>query len=131
MAMLSWSMTVQIADNAAIPISRSPVDAEAVDRIDVVIAPGDKNKVVNLQPGTTSSIYLLAISSSGYGAYLSFIASDGAKDSATPVTLDSPQVFSGGSLALFGVDLRQLKFTNTSPDKPASVKIIVARDATP
>ena len=74
---------------------------------------------------------MLAIKSSSYGAHLSFKASDGTTDSTMAVTLDSPQVFSGGSMALFGVAPQQLKFTNTSTDKPANVQIIVARDATP
>jgi len=34
-------------------------------------------------------------------------------------------------VALFGVVPRQLKFSNSSPDQPANVDILVARDATP
>jgi len=131
MATLSWSMTVQIADSAAISITRTPIEAEGVDRIDVTIAPGDTNKLVNIQSGAASSIHLLTVTSSNYGAHLSFKANDGTTDSATAVTLDSPQIFSGGSVALFGLAPRQLKFTNSSTDKPAKVQILVARDATP
>ncbi len=131
MATLSWSMTVQVTDSAALSISRSPIEAEGIDRIDVTIAPGDTNKLVNIQSGAANSIHLLTISSSSYGPHLSFKANDGAADSATTVILDSPQIFSGGSVALFGLAPRQLKFSNSSTDKPANIQILVARDATP
>ena len=130
MATLSWSLTIQVSGGAAVILSRPTMEVEATDRIEVSIQPGDADKVIDLQPGGSSAMHLLVIKSSSYGEHLSFKVGDGTTDS-PPLTLDSPQVFSSGSVALFGVAPRQMKFTNTSSDKPASVEILVARDATP
>jgi len=130
MATLTWSITVSVSGSNPMAVSRAPVTVEATDRIEVEIAPSDANKIVDIQPGNTSALHLLLIKSSSYGAHLTFKVSDGATDS-TAVTLDSPQVFSGGSVAVFGLAPRQLKFSNTSASTSANVEILVARDATP
>ena len=130
MATLTWSLTLLVSGSSSISVSRAPVTVEATDRIEVVIAPGDTDKVVDIQPGATSAIHALLIASSSYGAHLKFKVSDGTTDSVA-VTLDSPQVFSGGSVAVFALAPRRLKFTNSSLDKPATLDILVARDATP
>jgi hypothetical protein len=106
------------------------MEVEATDRIEVSIQPGDTDKVIDLQPGENSAMHLLVIKSSSYGAHLSFKVGDGTTDSPS-LTLDSPQIFSGGGIALFGVAPRQIKFTNTGSDKPAVVEVLAARDATP
>jgi len=106
------------------------MDVEATDRIEVLIAPGDTDKILQIQPGGLAAVQLVLIKSSSYGNHLTFKASDGTTDSAA-VTLDGPQLFSGGGVALFGVAPHQLKFANSSTDKPATVEIHVARDATP
>lgn len=129
MATLSWSLTIQVSSSAPMILSRQPVEVEAIDRIEVSIQPGDSDKVIDLQPGGSSAIHLLAVKSSAYGKHLSFKVSDGTSDSSS-LTLDSPQIFSGGSVALFGVAPHQMKFTNSS-GTPADVEILVARDATP
>jgi hypothetical protein len=130
MSSMSWSVTVQVSGNPAISVSRAPIDVEATDRTEVNIAPGDTDKVVEIQPSALGALHLLLIKSSSYGAHLSFKANDGAADSAA-VVLDSPQLFSSSSIALFGLAPRRLKFTKTSTDKPAALEIHVARDATP
>src|SRR4051812_46365783 len=81
----------------------SAIAAQAYDKVDVAIAPGDDAKVVNLQPGAAAQLRLLVIKSSFYGSELTYAASDGSDDS-DAVTLDGPQVFIGpGAMALFGV----------------------------
>jgi len=110
------------------PGAAQPV--EATDRIEVTIDPGDTDKVVDIEPGGAASIQLRLVKSTRYGTPFSFKASDGSTDSSA-VTLDGPQVYIGGSVALFGLDPHQLKFTNTSPDQSAAIAIFVARDATP
>lgn len=130
MATLTWSMTVLVSGSSSISISRAPIAVEATDRIEVLIAPGDTAKVVEIQPGVATAVHALLVTSTGYGSHLTFVVSDGTTDSSA-VTLDSPQVFSGGSIAVFGVAPRRLKFTNSSTDKPATVEILVGRDATP
>jgi hypothetical protein len=130
MISVSWSVTLQVAGSPAVSVSRVPIDVEATDRIEVLIAPGDTDKVLEIQPGGLAAVQLLLIKSSSYGSHLTFKASDGTTDSSA-VRLDSPQLFSGGGVALFGIAPHHLKFTNSSTDKPATVEIHVARDATP
>jgi hypothetical protein len=130
MITMRWSLTLQITGSPAVAVASPPVEVEAIDRVEAVIAPGDSDKVLEIQPGASASVRLLLITSSRYGSDLSFKVSDGATDS-DPVTLDSPQVFSGSAVTLFGVAPQQLKFSNTSADQPATVAIQVARDATP
>jgi hypothetical protein len=131
MSTMSWSVTLQVSGNPAVSVSRPSIDIEAVDRTEVTIAPGDTDKVVEIQPSAAGALYLLLIKSSSYGPHLTFKANDGTTDSASAVVLDSPQLFSGGSIALFGVAPRRLKFSNSSTDKPGTLEIYVARDATP
>src|SRR5437667_1901361 len=130
MISVSWVVTLQLSGSPAASVSRSPIDVEAIARIEAVIAPGDTNKILEVQPSALAAVSLLLIKSSSYGSHLTFKASDGTNDSAA-VTVDGPQLFSGGGVALFGVPPHQLKFSNSSTDKPATVEIHVARDATP
>jgi len=130
MPSMSWSVTLQISGSPALAVARAPVDVEAVDRIEAVIAPGDNNKVLDIQPGGLGAIHVLLIKSSSYGPHMSFKVSDGVADS-NSVVLDSPQLFSGGGVALFNLAPRQLKLSNSSTDQSATVEILVARDATP
>ena len=85
---------------------------------------------MNIQPGSAAAIALLLVKSDRYGSDFSFTASDGSTDS-SPVTLDAAQIYTNGSVALFGVDPQQLKLTNSSTDQTAEIEIFVARDATP
>jgi hypothetical protein len=130
MSSVTWSVTLQISGNPTVSVSQSPIQVQANDRIEALIAPGDTDKVLLIQPSGLAAVHLLLIKSSSYGSHLTFKAGDGTTDSKA-VTLDGPQLFSGGGVALFGVAPHQLKFTNSSTDKPATVEINVARDATP
>jgi hypothetical protein len=130
MANISWVVNVQVDGRVAMSASTPAETAEAIESLQVTIAPGDTDKVVDLMPGAGSSVKLVVIKSSRYGEDLRFKASDGAADS-DPVTLAAPQVYTAGSVALFGLNPNKLKFTNTSTTKGAEVAIFVARDATP
>jgi len=130
MASMSWNVSVQIAGSAPVTAPAAAQPVEATDRIEVSVEPGDTDKIVDIQPGGAAAIRLLLIKSTRYGAPFSFKASDASSDSSA-VTLDGPQVYTGGSITLFGIDPHQLKFTNTSADQIAAVSIFVARDATP
>ena len=130
MANISWNVNIQVSGGPAITASMAAQPVEATDRIEVTMSPGDTDKVVDIQPSAANAIHLLMIKCDRYGTAFSFKASDGGADS-TAVTLDGPQVFTGGTVALFGRAPRQLKFTNNSPDQTATVEIFVARDATP
>lgn len=126
---MTWAMTVQEDGAKVFSTTTDSETAEAVDTVEVTLAAGDTDKKVDIQPGEASQIQLLVIKSSLYDD-VSYKASTGAADSAA-VTLDAPHVFTGGSVVLFGLDPKQLKFTNASTTKSATVRIFVARDATP
>ena len=127
---LSWKTIVQIG-GTTLTTAAGPTPVEAIDTVEVLLAPGDSEKVVDLQPGGAAAIRLLVIKSSLYGEDIVYKAGDGTTDSDVELTLDGPQIFTAGSVALFGLDPRQLKFSNASADKKATVMILVARDATP
>jgi len=130
MATLSWNVNIQVTGSPTITAGTAALPVEATDRLEVLIEAGDTDKVVDIQPGPAAAILVLMIKSTRYGTDLTFKASDGGTDTAA-VTLDAPQVFTGASAALFGVDPNQLKFTNSSVDQPATIEVFVARDATP
>jgi hypothetical protein len=130
MGSFSWTLSIQATGQSPISVSQAAQAVEALDRIVVSLAPGDTDKVVNIQPGSAAAIALLLVKSDRYGSDFSFTASDGSTDS-SPVTLDAAQIYTNGSVALFGMDPQQLKLTNSSTDQTAEIEIFVARDATP
>jgi hypothetical protein len=129
MITMNWTVTLQISGSPTIATASPTATIQAVDRIVAVVEPGDADKVLEVQPGAATEVHLLLVKSTRYGSDLSFKVSDGATDSDV-VTLDTPQLFSGGAIALFGLAPQQLKFTNTGAD-PATVEIHVAREAAP
>lgn len=128
MAKLAWHINVQLSGNVIISSGIDPMPVEGTDRIEVKIEPGVQDKVVHIHPVDASSIKFIIVKSSVYNDTLSFKASDGHDDSSV-VVMNTPQVFTGGGIGLFGVTPNQMKFTNTSPDE-ANIEIFVARDAT-
>ena len=103
---------------------------EGTSSMEVVLAVGTTDKVVELQPSKAKAIQLLIIKANVYGSHLTYKVSDGTTDS-NPVTVDAPQVFTGGNVILFGVDPYKLKFSNASTTDETTVQIFVARDVTP
>jgi hypothetical protein len=130
MPTLSWTSNITVSGGPTFSAVRQTGPVEAYDRIEVTIEPGASDRTVEIQPSAASRVVVLAVQSSYYDAKLSFKASDGATDSAS-VTLNEPQLFAGGGIALFGLAPTSLKFSNASADKTAVVDIFVARDATP
>lgn len=130
MAQMSWTVSVQISGGPSIAASAAPQSVEATDRVAVTVAPGESDRVVELQPGAAAAIRLILIQSSRYGPDLTVKASDGVSDS-EPIRLDGPQVLTAGTTALLGVAPRQLKVSNASADQDAAIEVFVARDATP
>lgn len=127
MALLNWSITLQVAGGPTINAGLEGKEIEAVDRVDVTIEADNAEKVVEIQPSAAETVHLLVVVSDIYDGKLSFKASDGTTDSAK-IILDTPQVYAGGAAALFGTDPQQLKLTNAGSD-PAHVTVFVARSA--
>lgn len=126
---LNWTAIVQVGGGTALSAAAKSRTTEAIDSVEVTVAPGETDKAIDIQPGGAAAIDLLVIKSSVYDAQLAYKATDGSTSSAA-VTLDAPQVFSGGAVALFACAPRTLLFTNKTPE-PAVVTVFVARDATP
>lgn len=129
MGKMSWKISVTPSKGGGISADSAAEDVEGIDRVEVAIESGATDKPVELQPGSAADIQLLLVKSSIYDAKLSFKASDGTTDS-DAVIMTGPQVFTGGSVGLFGVAPTLLKFTNTITDKSAEIEIFVARKAT-
>lgn len=126
---LMWTVSVRLDQGTALTVAAPGETVEGVDTVEVTLASGAADVVVDIQPGEAAAIRLLAIKASTYSEDLSYVASDGSSD-ASALTLDGPHLFSAGSVALFGLAPRQLKFSNASPDE-ITVRVFVARDATP
>lgn len=108
---------------------QGPLTVEAIDRVEVSIPSGAVDQEVALQPGPVEAVELLVIKCSEYSDKVSYMASDGTADSPS-VALLGPHLFTGGSVALLGLDPNVLKFSNASANA-VQIEIFVARDATP
>jgi hypothetical protein len=124
---VNLSMIVSVASGPSISVSKT-VTVEAYDKIDVAVAAGDTDKVVEVQPGASSQVQLLMIKASEYGTDLSYKVHDAA---ATAIVLDQDQLYSGqGQVGLLGTQIDKLLFTNNLA-KSVTIEILVGRDATP
>ena len=131
MSKLSMSLSVSVEGGARISLPSDLIDAEATSYIDVNLAPGDTDVVVEVQPSASSQLHLLVISSSLYSPDLTYVFSDGTTDAASTVTLDAPHLYSAGNLGAVGVDANQVKLSLAPAGAETTVTIFVARDATP
>ena len=107
------------------------IEAQATDKIDVELAPGDSGITVEIQPSASSQLYVLLLSSTYYSSDLTYVFSDGTTDAADTLSLDGPQLFSAGNLGAIGVNPTQIKLTMAPSGETATVSMFVARDATP
>jgi hypothetical protein len=129
-ASISWTLKVQVVDGPQLSLSDGAV-YDAYDVVDVVIPDGPSTSTteVEVQPSTTTGrVQFLLITSDRYGANLTYKVD---KPSAPKFTLDAPVWLVGkGGVGLLGNAPKTLLFTNTL-GQPASVKILVGRDAAP
>lgn len=124
---VNLSLRVSVASGPSISISKA-VTVEAYDKIDVTVAAGDSDKVVEIQPGASSQVQILLIKASEYGADLTYKVHDVA---ATPIVLDQDQLYLGqGQVGLLGAQIDKLLFTNNLANN-VTIEILVGRDATP
>ena len=131
MARATTTISVAIAGGQAVSASSGVIETEATGQIDIDLIADDSEVTVEIQPSASSQIHVLLLSSTYYGADLTYVFSDGTTDAATTLTLDGPQMFSAGNLAAIGVNPTQIKLTMASSGEDATVSIFVARDATP
>jgi hypothetical protein len=124
---ISLSLKVNVTGGPSLLVSKG-ITVEAYDKIDVLVAAGAADMAVDIQPGLSSQVQLLCITSSEYGKDLKYKVHDTAS---TPIVLDQAQLFLGqGAVGLLGTAIDKLFFTNNLT-KDASIEILVGRDATP
>ncbi len=127
---INWSLNVDVADGPQIGIAQI-ASVDAYDLIDVALPPnsGSSTTGVDVQPGPAAQVRFLLITSSLYGAKLTYKV-DG---TSAAVALDSPQLLAGsGAVALLQKDPKKLLFSNTLDGGPtALVRILVGRMVTP
>lgn len=131
MSRVTMSITAAIAGGQAVTASSGIIEAEATGQIDIELAADDNEVTVEIQPSASSQLYVLMLSSTYYGAALTYVFSDGTTDASTTLSLDGPQLFSAGNLGAVGVNPTQIKLTMAASGEDATVSIFVARDATP
>jgi hypothetical protein len=129
MPRVRWGVSVEEEGGPVVIADSDDVNAEATGEVHVTIEDADSDKEVTILPGGAADVYVMVIQASRYSSDVTYKAWDGSKDS-KPVVLDGPQIFTTGSVSLFGVAPKSLKFTNGGVD-PVDVAIYVARDATP
>jgi hypothetical protein len=128
MTQLKMTMAIAVAGGPTWSINRTE-DVEAYDVVSVAIPAGASDTEVQVQPGESAQIIVLAIQSSVYGDDITYKASDGTTDS-DALTLHGPQLFGRGVTSLFGLDVKTLKFSNALADGTATIQVLVGRDAT-
>ena len=128
MTQLKMTMAIAVAGGPTWSINRTE-DGEADDVVSVAIPAGATDTEVQVQPGESAQIIVLAIQSSIYGDDITYKASDGTTDS-DELTLHGPQRFGRGVTSLFGLDVKTLKFSNALADVTATIQVLVGRDAT-
>jgi hypothetical protein len=121
-------LRVEVAGSSTSSATHS-IEAEAYDRIDIVVPAGD-NRTVEVQPGGTGQVQLLLITAAEYpndgaGTNLLVYTVDGGSS----IDLDAPLLLVGaGAVGLLG-DVNEIVFTNNFT-ADLTVSILVGRDAT-
>ena len=109
------------------------LDIDAYDLLKFTVPAGDNATpgtiTVDVQPGQISRLEVLSITSTLYSDLLTYKIDGAGGD----VSLDAPHLFvGGGAVQLLGATAKQFVFTNRAgTDKPASVQILVGRNAVP
>ncbi len=137
MALINVTTSVQIEGGPQQSFNRA-IAVEAYDRIEAIVpaatpAPDPADPpipgaaTVQVQPGAAAQVQFLLMTASQYGDHLTYSLTGGVTD----VALDAPQIFLGpAAVGLLDAAPESLDFSNASSD-PATVVILVGRDATP
>jgi hypothetical protein len=124
---INWSVNVQVADGPQLGIAQTD-SISGYDMVDVAIPPssGSNTTSVDLQPGSASQVRFLLITSSDYGAKLTYTV-EGASGA---VPLDTPQLLAGsGAIGLLQKDPKKLLFSNKLDGGPTVIlRILVGAE---
>ncbi|HET9228765.1 MAG TPA: hypothetical protein VFR31_18950 [Thermoanaerobaculia bacterium] len=126
-------MATTITLNADVQVQSGPkasyalVDSvEAYGLTEVVIPKNGTDVEIPVVPAGPGQLRVLSITSDRYQD-LKYKAKDSTGAKGTEVTLDSPQLFYAGTIALLGKTPHSLLFTNSSTTIDANVRILVGR----
>lgn len=130
MPTVKYSFSVSVAGGPYLVVDSNSISAQATDTVDVSIASGAPALTVEIQPSAVGKVQVIVIESDLYSEDLKFKFSDGTTDSAE-LTIDSPQLYTNGSLALLGsINPNQIILTLGGTGLEANVSVFVARNAT-
>ena len=126
---INWALDVQVGGGPKISEAKTAV-VDAYDKIEVIIKDGSTEQEVQVQPGEASKVQFLLISSSQYGAKLSYSVNAKEADETKRIKLDAPQLLVGeGGMTLLGDAPNKLYFyNNLGSGKDASITILVGRN---
>ncbi len=127
---VTTTLSVSIAGGQTVSASSDVIEADAIDSIDIDLAADDVPVTVEIQPGVSSQLHALLLSSTFYSSDLTYVFNDGSSDADETLTLDGPQMFSAGNLTAISVDPTNIKLTMAPTGEAATVSIFVARNAT-
>ncbi len=131
MSRITFTLSVAIAGGKTVTASSGVIEAEATGQIDIDLTADGTEVTVEIQPGASSQLHVLLLSSTYYSPDLTYVFSDGIDNADETLTLDGPQMFSAGNLGAIGVSPKVIKLTMAATGENATVSIFVARDATP
>lgn len=129
---IDWKADVTVTGGPKSSVSRS-IMVDAYDKLDATIPKKNGEKPgaakLNVQPGASEKVKLLLITASVYGdgkkPSVSYTVEGGSEDE---ITLDQPQLLSGGLTTLLGKNPEIFNFKNPT-DADVTVQILVGRDA--
>lgn len=127
---VTTTLSVSIAGGQTVSAASDVIEADAIDSIDIELSADDTPVTVEIQPGASSQLHALLLSSTFYSSDLTYVFNDGSSDADETLTLDGPQMFSAGNLTAISVDPTNIKLTMASTGEAATVSIFVARNAT-
>lgn len=126
---INWATDVQIVGGPRIVVSQT-VNVDAYDKIDVVVADGDDDKDIQVQPGGAGQVQFILIKSNKYDAALTYSVNAPEANPVERIKLDALQVLIGeGAVGLLGASPQTLYFYN-HVGQDVTIQIIVGRKAT-
>ncbi len=125
---IQWMISVQVKGGPTVSAA-STLTADAYEKVQITIANGDADKVVNL---TTDPLLLVVTASkyqdaAGVGGNLSYKINN----TGTGIPLIGPLMLIGkGAVDRYAASLTSISFTSTVPQS-VTIDILTAKDATP
>jgi len=120
---ITYSISAQVANGPEMAKS-AILGVGAYDVINATIEKGTGPITINIHPGGTGDAMLVFITSDLYTDLTYTVDAE-----LTEITLDKPQLFLGGQIALLGPTCNALKFTNASTTTDANIRVLVGRSA--